>query len=71
VKGVPVTEGDLEILREPLLDAGQAAVLLGIPKTSVYEYVRRGELPYIKVGRHVRMIKADLETALFERRRGI
>ena len=64
-------ESDTEILREPLLDADQAAVLLGIPKTSVYEYVRRGELPYIKVGRHVRMIKADLETVLFERRRGI
>lgn len=64
-------ESDTEILREPLLDAEQAGVLLGISKASVYEYVRRGELPYIKVGRHVRIIKSDLEKTLIERRGGI
>lgn len=57
-----------EILSEPLLDAEQAGVLLGISKASVYEYVRRGDLPCIKIGRHVRIIKADLEKALADRR---
>lgn len=63
-----MTENDKEILCEPLLDAEQAGVLLGISKASVYEYVRRGELPYIKIGRHVRIIKSDLEKTLIERR---
>jgi len=63
-----MSEQKAEILREPLLDAAQAAVLLGIPKTSIYEYVRRGDLPFIKVGRHVRIIKSDLEKTLVERR---
>lgn len=64
-------ESDNEILREPLLDAEQAGVLLGISKASVYEYVRQGELPHIKIGRHVRIIKTDLEKSLIERRKGI
>lgn len=63
-----MTENDKEILYKPLLDAEQAGVLLGISKASVYEYVRRGELPYIKIGRHVRIIKSDLEKTLIERR---
>lgn len=63
-----MSENDIKILREPLLDAEQAGILLGIPKASVYEYVRSGELPHIKIGRHVRIIKSDLERTLIERR---
>lgn len=60
-----------EILREPLLDAEQTAVLLGIPRSSVYDYARRGELPHVRVGRHVKFIRRDLEQVLRERRAGI
>ena len=66
-----MTGNQTEILHEPLLDAEQAGMLLGIPKASIYEYVRRGELPYIKIGRHIRIIKRDLEESLYERRKGI
>jgi excisionase family DNA binding protein len=66
-----MTENQTEILHEPLLDAEQAGILLGISKASIYEYVRRGELPYIKIGRHIRIIKRDLEESLYERRKGI
>jgi len=66
-----MTENQTEILHEPLLDAEQAGMLLGISKASIYEYVRRGELPYIKIGRHIRIIKRDLEESLYERRKGI
>jgi excisionase family DNA binding protein len=61
----------VEILREPLLDAEQAAALLGIPRSSVYEYAKRGELPHVKIGRHLKFIGSDLEHALVERRVGI
>jgi excisionase family DNA binding protein len=58
-----------ELLREPLWDAEQVATWLGIPKASVYEYVQRGVLPCVRIGRHVKFIRADLERALAERRR--
>jgi excisionase family DNA binding protein len=60
-----------EILREPLLDAEKAASLLGIPRSSVYAYAKRGELPHVKIGRHLKFVRSDLERALVERRVGI
>jgi excisionase family DNA binding protein len=71
MKDASMIKSKTEILREPLLDAEQTGILLGISKASVYEYIRRGELPYIKVGRHVRIIKSDLEETLIERRGSI
>ena len=43
-------------LNEPLLTAAQVAVLLGVPRSSVYEYARRHHdpLPTIGIGRHRR-----------------
>jgi excisionase family DNA binding protein len=60
-----------EILREPLLDAEKAASLLGIPRSSIYAYAKRGELPHVKIGRHLKFIRSDLERVLVERRVGI
>jgi excisionase family DNA binding protein len=42
--------------------------LLGIPRSSVYEYARRGEdpLPAVRVGRHVRFHRTVLERRLAE-----
>jgi excisionase family DNA binding protein len=55
-------------LAEPLLTAEQVARLLGIPRSSVYEYARRGEdpLPAVRVGRHVRFHRSALERWLGE-----
>ena len=63
--------GPQALLSEPLLSAGQAGALLGIPRSSVYDYAKRGELPHVRVGKHVKFIRQDLERALAERRVGI
>jgi excisionase family DNA binding protein len=67
----PMVGGGLEVLREPLLDARQAGRLLGIPRSSVYDYAKRGELPHVKIGRHLKGIRGDLERAVVQRRVGI
>lgn len=45
-------------LREPLLSAGEVAGLLGVPRSSVYEYARRTHrrLPSVHIGRHRRFM---------------
>jgi len=59
-------------LNEPLLTADQVATLLGVPRSSVYEYARRRRdpLPSIEVGRHRRFFRGDLERWLSEQRNG-
>jgi excisionase family DNA binding protein len=48
------------LLREPLLDASQAAELLHVPRSTLYELVRSRGLPQVKVGRGLRFTRADL-----------
>ena len=50
-------------LAEPLLTAHQVSRLLGIPRSSVYDYARRAHdpLPAVRVGRHVRFHRSTLE----------
>lgn len=48
-------------LAEPLLDATAAASLLSVKPSWVYEAVRSGRLPYLKIGRHIRFLRCDLE----------
>ena len=38
----------------------QAAVMLGISRTSAYERVRRGEIPTVRLGRRLLVPKARL-----------
>jgi excisionase family DNA binding protein len=48
-------------LAEPLLDARQAAQLLGVPRSTLYELVRSRGLPHVRVGeRALRFTRADL-----------
>lgn len=56
-------------LDEPLLDAAAAARLLSVRPSWVYEAVREGRLPHLKVGRHVRFLRTDLEAWVLEIRR--
>jgi excisionase family DNA binding protein len=51
-------------LSEPLLDAEQAAALLNLPRSTLYELVRSGRLPVLRLGRHMRWTRAMLEDAL-------
>ncbi len=57
------------LLSEPLLTAKDVGALLGgIPATTVLQYARDGRLPHVRVGRHVRFLRSDLEAVLAERR---
>lgn len=51
---------DLQLLAEPLLDASEAARLLRVPRSTVYELVRSRGLPHVRVGRTLRFTRADL-----------
>lgn len=55
-------------LSEPLLRAEDVARLFGIPRSSVYEYVRSQQIPHIRIGKHVRFVRADLEQWVSGRR---
>jgi excisionase family DNA binding protein len=45
----------------PLLRPDQAAVLLAVKPSWVYDAVRTGNLPCIRVGRHIRFTRGMLE----------
>lgn len=55
-------------LGEPLLRASEAALLLSVRASWVYEAVRDGRLPCVRVGRHVRFLRGDLEDWVSEQR---
>jgi len=54
-------------LSEPLLKADEAAVLLSVKPSWIYEAVRAGALPCLKVGRHIRFTRPMLEEWLATR----
>lgn len=45
----------------PLLRPDQAAALLAVKVSWIYDAVRAGNLPCIRVGRHIRFTRAMLE----------
>jgi excisionase family DNA binding protein len=54
-----------QALDEPLLTASELSVLLGgIPPKTVLQYAREGRLPCVRIGRHVRFVKSDVDLAL-------
>jgi excisionase family DNA binding protein len=55
------------LLAEPLLDAGEAARLLRVPRSTLYELARTRGLPHIRIGdRGLRFTRQDLETWVTE-----
>jgi len=46
------------------MTAAEVAVLLALPKSTVYELARRGELPSARLGRTVRFLRDDIERRL-------
>lgn len=48
-------------LTQPLLDARRAAELLAVKPSWIYEAVRSGQLPCLKIGRHIRFTRRMLE----------
>ena len=57
-------------LLSELMTAGQVAELLQMKRTTIEDYARRGLLPSIKLGRHRRFVRSDIETALERLRNG-
>jgi excisionase family DNA binding protein len=52
---------DSRLLTEPLLDANEAARLLRVPRSTLYELVRSRGLPHVRIGRRgLRFTRADL-----------
>jgi excisionase family DNA binding protein len=51
---------DHDLLAEPLLDANDAARLLRVPRSTLYELVRSRDLPHMRVGRGLRFTRQDL-----------
>jgi len=52
---------DSQLLAEPLLDAYEAARLLHVPRSTLYELVRSRGLPHVRIGRRgLRFTRADL-----------
>jgi excisionase family DNA binding protein len=51
----------LRPLDGPLLRPDEAAALLAVKTSWIYDAVRTGKLPCIRVGRHIRFTRAMLE----------
>lgn len=50
-----------QLLAEPLLDANEAARLLRVPRSTLYELVRSRGLPHVRIGRRgLRFTRAEL-----------
>lgn len=47
-------------LEEPLLNADEAAQLLHVPRSTLYELVRSRHLPHVRVGRGLRFTREGL-----------
>jgi excisionase family DNA binding protein len=57
------------LTRAELMTAGEVAELLDVPVSTVLEWGRRGTLPRVKLGRHVRFIRAHVEAAILDAER--
>ncbi|HET7445316.1 MAG TPA: helix-turn-helix domain-containing protein [Solirubrobacterales bacterium] len=60
VKPSPLQKSHDELLSEPLLNAAEAARLLHVPRSTLYELVRSRHLPHVRIGRGLRFTRADL-----------
>jgi excisionase family DNA binding protein len=61
-----------ELLGEPLLDAREAAKLLHVPRSTLYELVRSRGLPHVRIGdRGLRFTRSGLQTWIAENTYGV
>lgn len=63
----PLSAQEVDLLRDgPLLKPAEAAGLLSVKPSWIYEAVREGRVPCLRVGRHIRFTRGMLETWLAE-----
>jgi excisionase family DNA binding protein len=55
-------------LREPLLTAAAAAARLSVRPSWIVDAARSGHLPCVRIGKHVRSLRSDLERWVGEQR---
>ena len=48
-------------MSEPLRNYDQAAAWLGVPKSWLENKVQAGEVPHVRIGKHVRFTQAQLD----------
>lgn len=52
------------ITRDDVMTAAEVAAMLAMPKSTIYELARRGELPCARLGRTIRFLRDDVEARL-------
>ena len=55
------------LTRAELMTSREVAELLDVPISTVLEWGRNGTLPRVKLGRHVRFIRAHVEATILDR----
>lgn len=58
---VGIERGAIRPLDGPLLTPAEAAALLSVKTSWIYEAVRTGRLPCLRLGRHIRFTQGMLE----------
>lgn len=66
-EGGPLDRSELR-LDQPLLTVDELAALLAVKPGWVYSAARDGQLPAVRVGKHLRFIRDDIERWILERR---
>jgi excisionase family DNA binding protein len=67
VVAVPKRKAPAELTdAPPILTVTEAARLLRVSETSLYEVIQRGQLPALRVGRRLRIARAEIERRLTE-----
>jgi excisionase family DNA binding protein len=52
------------LTRHDIMTVAEVAAMLAMPKSTVYDLARRGELPCARLGRTMRFVRADIEARL-------
>jgi excisionase family DNA binding protein len=52
------------LTRADVMTAAEVGAMLGLPKSTVYDLARRGELPCARLGRTLRFVRDDIEDRL-------
>lgn len=52
------------LTRDDVMTVADVSALLGIPKSTVYDLARRGELPCARLGKTLRFVRDEIEARL-------
>ena len=58
----------MEALKDEFLTTEELAAFLKVPKLTVYKWVSQRKIPCVKVGKHLRFKRSEIEEWLKERR---